>query len=309
MIRLNWDANQESDLAGYEIFRGGDLLGKVSENSYEDTGLTPSTEFCYSLRAYDTAGNRSAQSTLICATTLPEPSEIFISPISLDFGKTFVGSCKTTTFIVQHVSGTPASGAVEIGTDPSPFTVLSGSNFSVSDKSTVDVTIQFCPTGEISYFDGADITTDANTVNISSVGLSGIGILPLKLSMTASPDPVVRSGMITYQLQVSNVGDMTLTDVLLEARMPDINGTATSYGSWITGGGSCSSGNNSCFSGQYIIWPVFTLGAGETKTVSFDVQVNSNDASVVPDGTIAHVEATASYGDGSVTVEREVVVD
>ena len=132
---------------------------------------------------------------------------------------------------------------------------------------------------------------------------------PLSLSMTAGPDPVARGGMITYQLEVSNVSDTALTDVLLEARMPDINGTAFNRGSWVTGGGGCVTGNNICSPGQYISWPVFTLSAGETQAVSFDVRVNSSDASVVPDGTVARVEATASHDGGSVTVEREVVVD
>lgn len=73
-INLSWTANTESDLAGYKIYKGGTYLKTVSATSTSDTGLTPSTLYCYTVLAYDTSNNQSAQSSQQCATTLAAPT-------------------------------------------------------------------------------------------------------------------------------------------------------------------------------------------------------------------------------------------
>ncbi len=56
-------------MTGYEIFRNGTLIGTSATNSYSDTGLTASTQYSYTVEAYDGAGNLSAQSTSASVTT------------------------------------------------------------------------------------------------------------------------------------------------------------------------------------------------------------------------------------------------
>ncbi len=70
-INLSWNASTDPDdsVAGYRIYRGGAPLTTVSATSTSDTGLSPSTQYCYTVSAYDTAGNDSAQSGSVCATT------------------------------------------------------------------------------------------------------------------------------------------------------------------------------------------------------------------------------------------------
>ncbi len=58
-----------SGLAGYRIYRGGVQVGTSTTNSFTNTGLTPSTTYSYTISAYDNAGNASAQSSGINATT------------------------------------------------------------------------------------------------------------------------------------------------------------------------------------------------------------------------------------------------
>jgi chitodextrinase len=74
-IDLSWNASTgNAGLAGYTVYRGGVKLATTPSTSYKDTGLAASTSYSYSLAAYDAAGNSSAQSPSVVATTTASPS-------------------------------------------------------------------------------------------------------------------------------------------------------------------------------------------------------------------------------------------
>jgi chitodextrinase len=69
-INLTWTASTDNvGVTGYRIYRGGTQINTSATNSYSDTGLSPSTNYSYTVAAYDAAGNVSAQSTSASATT------------------------------------------------------------------------------------------------------------------------------------------------------------------------------------------------------------------------------------------------
>lgn len=82
-VALSWAASTDntggSGMAGYRIYRNGVLVGTVAGTSYTDTGLTASTTYSYTVRAYDKAGNTSAASTAVSATTLAQPTGVTIT--------------------------------------------------------------------------------------------------------------------------------------------------------------------------------------------------------------------------------------
>jgi hypothetical protein len=51
------------------VYRNGSLIGIAPTNSYSDTGLAAATSYTYTVSAYDAAGNNSAQSSGVSATT------------------------------------------------------------------------------------------------------------------------------------------------------------------------------------------------------------------------------------------------
>lgn len=55
---------------GYKIYRNGASLKSLVSNSYSDTNLAPDTTYCYTVLAYDAAGNESGKSNSVCAKTL-----------------------------------------------------------------------------------------------------------------------------------------------------------------------------------------------------------------------------------------------
>lgn len=74
-IALSWSHSTDNiGVLGYTLMRNGSPVATISSavNSYVDEGLLPSTKYIYSLIANDAAGNPSAMSVPVSATTLAE---------------------------------------------------------------------------------------------------------------------------------------------------------------------------------------------------------------------------------------------
>ena len=73
-INLIWMAsNDNKGTTGYTIRRNGSVIDSTEKTHYADTGLEGSTEYTYTVIAYDAAGNESKQSNSIVKTTLAPP--------------------------------------------------------------------------------------------------------------------------------------------------------------------------------------------------------------------------------------------
>lgn len=69
-VALTWTAATDNvRVSGYDVYRNGSKAGSTANTGYTDTGLTPSTTYTYTVKAYDGAGNRSPASNSLNATT------------------------------------------------------------------------------------------------------------------------------------------------------------------------------------------------------------------------------------------------
>jgi hypothetical protein len=72
-IQFSWTASPSGDAARYKIYRGTTgtpaLLTSVTASPYNDTGLTAGTTYSYQVSAVDPAGNESAKTAVVSATT------------------------------------------------------------------------------------------------------------------------------------------------------------------------------------------------------------------------------------------------
>lgn len=69
-IQIAWDASQDNvAVAGYEVYREGSMIGKTSALFYSDSGLQPDTSYHYTVKAYDSAGNKSLESEPLKVST------------------------------------------------------------------------------------------------------------------------------------------------------------------------------------------------------------------------------------------------
>ena len=67
---LAWSASTDNvAVTGYEVLRGGTVIGSTASRTYTASGLSPSTAYSFTVRAYDAAGNRSAVSSAVSVTT------------------------------------------------------------------------------------------------------------------------------------------------------------------------------------------------------------------------------------------------
>ncbi|MBI5230064.1 MAG: PKD domain-containing protein [Candidatus Magasanikbacteria bacterium] len=87
-INLTWTASTDDvGVAGYKIYRSGSQIATVSSStSYADTGLFyANNSYTYNIAAYDAAGNISALSSSVTASTLAPIVSIPTAPSGLAF--------------------------------------------------------------------------------------------------------------------------------------------------------------------------------------------------------------------------------
>jgi beta-glucosidase len=74
-VPLTWAASTDDvGVTGYDVFRGSTRVATTTGTSYTDTGLTAATAYTYTVRSRDAAGNVSAASAAVTATTQADPS-------------------------------------------------------------------------------------------------------------------------------------------------------------------------------------------------------------------------------------------
>ncbi len=93
-VSLSWNPSTDNfGVAGYKIYRAGAQVGTSNITSYTDTGLATSTTYAYTVSAYDAAGNTSAQSTALQATTSAQADT---TPPTVPTGLTVTGTTVST---------------------------------------------------------------------------------------------------------------------------------------------------------------------------------------------------------------------
>ena len=69
---LSWTGSTDNvSVAGYNVYSGSAIVATSLGTAATVTGLAPSTSYSFTVRAYDEAGNLSAPSAAVSATTLP----------------------------------------------------------------------------------------------------------------------------------------------------------------------------------------------------------------------------------------------
>ena len=70
-IMVVWESSTDNvGVAGYNLYRDGVKIATTSMPIYNDSALAASTEYCYSVEAFDENGKLSDKSVTACATTL-----------------------------------------------------------------------------------------------------------------------------------------------------------------------------------------------------------------------------------------------
>ena len=154
----NVDGSQLTTLASYRLYVGigvvacpGPSFVEVaapnatppasSTLGHRLTGLVAGTTYSVSITAVDATGNESD-----CFAPTPSAAarvSVSVSPSgAVDFGNVALGAIADRTLTIQNTSGGAVSGSVTV---PSPFTVVSGSPFTLAAAASQTVTVRFTP--------------------------------------------------------------------------------------------------------------------------------------------------------------------
>jgi hypothetical protein len=69
-VNLSWSsATDNSGVKGYNVYRNNTKIATVTTTNYNETNLTPSTSYSYTVTAFDANGNESAKSSVVSVTT------------------------------------------------------------------------------------------------------------------------------------------------------------------------------------------------------------------------------------------------
>ncbi|MGV9103148.1 MAG: S8 family serine peptidase [Candidatus Thorarchaeota archaeon] len=113
-IELNWDANSESDLDHYNVYRDGVKIDETTNTYYTDTGLSAETTYTYEVSAVDTSGNEGEKSDAASATTLGD-NTMHVASIDMWYEEVtwwfwVIGYDVYTEVTVHDGSGDPLEG-------------------------------------------------------------------------------------------------------------------------------------------------------------------------------------------------------
>ncbi len=172
-VSLSWNASTDNvGVSGYRIFQGANQIGTVSGSTlnYTVTGLTANTTYNFAVRAFDAAGNVSANSNSISVTTLAPSGPDTQAP-------TAPGGL--------HVMGAPTSSSIMLMWNPSTdnvgvtgYRIYQGSNLvtTVSGTATSYTVTGLNPSTTYSFsvyaFDAAGNQSAASTVSGTTAAAS-----------------------------------------------------------------------------------------------------------------------------------------
>ncbi|MBK8570994.1 MAG: fibronectin type III domain-containing protein [Nitrosomonadales bacterium] len=112
-INLSWVASTDNvGVTSYKVFRGGTLVGSPATTSFNDTGLTASTSYSYTLAACDAANNCSAQSNPVSAMTMPTTTS---SNLALASVGAVASASVPTAALIRWRRSTTTSALVRLG--------------------------------------------------------------------------------------------------------------------------------------------------------------------------------------------------
>ncbi len=83
-IKISWNASTDNvGVAGYKVFRDNAEIADIATTNYTDTGLSQSTQYNYTVSAYDAAGNESDKSDVLSASTTSSDTQAPSKPAGL----------------------------------------------------------------------------------------------------------------------------------------------------------------------------------------------------------------------------------
>ncbi len=183
-INLSWTASTDNvAVTGYKVYRGGSLRTSVTGTSYSNTSLTANTTYSYTVLAYDAAGNVSAQSAPVSATTSAPPdttapsaisnlalSDVTTSSVKIswtapgDDGSTGTASSYDIRYSTANITTTNWASATQVTGEPTPLITGTSQSMTITGL-TINTVYYFAirTSDEVSNISGLSNIVNATT--------------------------------------------------------------------------------------------------------------------------------------------------
>ncbi|MFA7239535.1 MAG: fibronectin type III domain-containing protein [Sulfuricellaceae bacterium] len=216
-ISLNWSASSDNvAVTAYKVYRNGSLLSTLGNvTSYNDTNLTPKTSYSYAVAACDTAGNCSAQSSSVSATTAAAAA--ILSALSVACPVNTANGPAICTANASYNDGS-SKNVVAAWTSSNTAVATIGANGQIT---VIDVDAATSVTFSASYTEnGATQTASATVIvtpnnNSNACNRTGISIAG------GASKKVGESLSVNYCMK--NFSKLNRFDVYVAVRVPDNN--------------------------------------------------------------------------------------
>jgi chitodextrinase len=221
-VDLSWTASTDagSGIKEYLVYQGTTLLGKSSTTNYAVTGLTASTNYSFTVKAVDLAGNESAASTATSITTsAPPDTQAPTTPTNLaaatvtDTSVTLTWSASTDNVAVTGyevwVNGSKTADVTTTTYTATGLTPLTTNTFKVRAK---DAAGNFSTaTADLEVTTQASTPADnENPTAPTDLASSNVTQTNVTLTWTASTDNVGVTGYEVWQ-DGTKIADATTT--------------------------------------------------------------------------------------------------
>ncbi|HYV20457.1 MAG TPA: fibronectin type III domain-containing protein [Verrucomicrobiae bacterium] len=284
-VTLQWNANTDADLAGYQIAYGSSpgshptLIDAGNVTTYTVTGLTTGNTYYFVVQAYDRAKNFSSNSGEASGVAGAAPL------LTLSVGESpdpvQAGADLTYTLSYANTGTAGATSVVVTDTIPANTTFVSANAGGVRSGSTVTWNLGSVAAGGNGSVQlvahvasplangttlgnsGANIDSAQTTPVTAATATTTVSSAPvLSISKTDGPDPVAAGANLTYTLSWSNTGNMNASGVVVTDTLP----ADTTFVSATAGGTR---------SGSVVTWNVGALNAGASGSAQLVVKVNT----------------------------------
>ncbi len=302
----NTDGSPLTDLASYRLYYGSSSSpcpgsssvmvasptsspGPNQTMTFRLTGLTSGSLYNVAVSAVDALGNQSSCSNIASAVAR---ADFAVSPTgTVNFGSVLLGSFADQTFTVSNTGGGTVSGSASV---PAPYSIVSGSPFTLSGVGTTQVVkVRFTPTTTSTV--SANITFTANGGTVSAVVTgSATGNADTSPPTVTITSPTANATYTTGSLSLTLGG--TASDNVGVTRVTWANsrggsGTATGTTSWMASGIALQAGTN-------VLTVTAWDAAGNTKTASLAVTLSDTTP---PSVSITSPTSSATVS-GSITL-------
>ncbi len=162
-VGITWTASTDNvAIAGYDVYRNGVKVGSTISTSFNDTALTATTNYTYTIKAFDIAGNYSADSVALTIKTLTTPI-VGSNKLTIYYKPTWTGSVTNIHYAPLGGSWTTAPGkAMSISSFAGYFTIT------LDIGSSTGITATFNNGNTWDNNNSKNFSISAGTVSISS---------------------------------------------------------------------------------------------------------------------------------------------